>query len=220
MAPKDRYEPLPALPALPAWVWRRMGRPARIATVLVVLAVVGAAAAAVPGLRESQREAARRVQLERAEQRAELIRRLQAEQRPRAGRLDTRAAAGAPAPDRLAARSRMLADLGGAIAVDARRRVARGEFDGRIRRVDCEPFPRSVGRRGPHEDLSRRSGRYSCIAVIAEFERTAANPAGVIGHRYRARVDFATGRYGFCKISGRPGPEREQLVTVPRACGG
>ena len=43
---------------------------------------------------------------------------------------------------------------------------------------------------------------------------------GVIGHQYRALVDFRTGRYAYCKISGQSGPSRDQLVTTPRACGG
>jgi hypothetical protein len=42
----------------------------------------------------------------------------------------------------------------------------------------------------------------------------------VIGHQYRILVDFQTGGYAYCKISGQAGPSREQLVTTPRACGG
>jgi hypothetical protein len=201
-----------------------MSRPTRIAAGLAALAIVATAAAVVPGLRESQREADERVSREREQQRAELVRRLNAEQRPVAGRstardsgLDRRAAGVSPAravpAERLAARTRVVRDLSGAIVADARSRVERGELDGRIRRAACEPFPRTLGR-APEEDLSRRRGRYSCIAVTAEFER------GAIGHLYRARVDFATGRYAFCKIAGRPGPEREQLVRIPRTCGG
>lgn len=184
-----------------------MSRPARIAAGLAALAIVATAAAVVPGLRESQREADERVSRERAQQRAELVRRLNAEQRPVTGRSTARD------PARVASRARLVRDVTGAIVADARSRVERRELDGRIRRGACEPFPRTLGR-APEEDLSRRRGRYSCIAVTAEFER------GAIGHLYRARVDFATGRYAFCKIAGRPGPEREQLVRIPRTCGG
>jgi hypothetical protein len=215
--PGDRYEPLPALPELPRWLWRKMGRTARVVAALAVLVVAAGAAIAVPGLRESQREADERVRRERAEQRAELIRRLNAEQRPVAGRSGARDARGA---DRLAARAAVMGDLAAAIGADARGRTRRGELSGTIRRVTCEPFPRTVGGTGADEDLSRRAGRFSCVAVTAEFERTAASPGGVIGHGYRARVDFRTGRYTFCKITGRAGPEREQVVTIPRACGG
>jgi hypothetical protein len=211
----DRYEPLPSLPELPRWVWRRMSRPTRIAAGLAALAIVATAVAFVPGLRESQREADERAGRERAAQRAELVRRLEAEQRPVTGRTTARdpGQERAAAWERLAARTRVVRDLSGAIVADARSRAERGELSGRIRRVACEAFPRTLGR-APEDDLSRRHGRYSCIAVTAEFER------GAIGHLYRARADFATGRYAFCKIAGRPGPEREQLVRIPRACGG
>jgi hypothetical protein len=211
----DRYEPLPSLPELPRWLWRRMGRKARIASAITLLAVAAAAAAAIPGLREAQREAGARTQRERAEQRAALVQRLRAEQRPVAGRAPSEGAAG-----RLAARARIVGDLSAAIGVDARARVERGDLDGPIRRVACEPFPRGLDSSGAETDLDRRRGRYSCVAVTAAFERTRDNPGGVIGHLYRARVDFATGRYSFCKIAGRPGPERDSPVAVPRACGG
>ena len=242
--PDDRYDPLPSLPELPRWLWRRMGRKARIASALTILAVAAAAAAAIPGLREAEREAGARTQRERAEQRAALAQRLRAEQRPVAGRssvrdpaADHRRAGHAPsegaaddrrarrAPSegtagRLAARARIMRDLSAAIGIDARARVERGDLDGPIRRVACEPFPRGLDSSGAESDLDRRRGRYSCVAVTAAFERTRDNPGGVIGHLYRARVDFVTGRYSFCKIAGRPGPERESPVAVPRACGG
>jgi len=72
---------------------------------------------------------------------------------------------------------------------------------------------------GAHETLSRRDGRYSCIAITSESEGTDVTQA-VLGHTYRALVHFDTGRYGYCKVSGQAGPSREQLVTTPRACGG
>ena len=212
--PSDRYDPLPSLPELPRWLWRRMGRKARIASAITLLAVAAAAAAAVPGLREAQREAGARTQRERAEQRAALAQRLRAEQRPVAGRSSVRD------PATAVARARIVGDLSAAIGIDARARVERGDLDGPIRRVACEPFPRGLDSSGAESDLDRRRGRYSCVAVTAAFERTRDNPGGVIGHLYRARVDFATGRYSFCKIAGRPGPERDSPVAVPRACGG
>jgi hypothetical protein len=106
------------------------------------------------------------------------------------------------------------------IQADARDRVRRGELDGPIRRVECEPFPRSVDGVGAHQDISRTSGRYSCVAVTAAFGSGEVGATGVIGHRYRIAVDFETGRYAFCKVSGQAGPSREQLVTTPQVCGG
>ena len=168
----------------------------------------------MPVLRESRQEADERREREQAQQRAAEIRRLRAEQRPVLGRSAAVAPAGAQPREQLASRARLMDDLLAAIAANARARVRRGDLDGPIRRVACESFPRSVAGVGADLDLSRDEGRFACLAVTSEFE------AGRIGHTYRAIVAFDTGRYGFCKISGRPGPEREQPVTVPRPCGG
>jgi hypothetical protein len=190
-----RYEPLPGLAALPGWVWRRAGRGARIGAGVALLLVIAA------------RDQDAALQRERAGQRAELARQLAAEQRPRRGRSRS------VAPT-LAARASLMDDVAAAIAADARARVRRGELDGRIRRVECEPFPRTVDGRGADRDLSRRRGRYSCLAITSDFS------GGVIGHQYRLLADFETGRYAYCKIAGQSGPSRDQLATTPKACGG
>ena len=202
-----RYEPLPGLTELPAWVWRRAGRGARIGALLVVLAAAAFAVVLVPSLRDAAREQDDAVRRERAEQRAELARRLEAEQRPLRGRSRS------VAPT-LAARAALIDDVAAAIASDARARVRRGELDGHIRRVECEPYPRTVDGLGADRDLARRRGRYSCLAITSEFT------GGVIGHQYRVLADFKTGRYAYCKVAGQPGPSRDQLATTPRVCGG
>jgi hypothetical protein len=218
--PPERYEPMPSLAALPGRVWRSMGPRVRIATGIALLGVVALTLVLVPAARESQhrRDAAER--REQAERHERLIRKLQAEQRPRFGRSHWRAAAGASPQAALAARARLLEELSAAMLADARGRVRRGALDGPIRRVDCEPFPRSVETPGAEKNLSRRRGRYYCVAVTAEFERTGASIGGALGHPYRAKVDFTTGRYAYCKISGRPDPTPDPRVTTPRACGG
>jgi hypothetical protein len=202
-----RYEPLPGLAELPAWVWRRAGRGARIGAGLVLLAALAAAVAMVPALRDAAREQDVALQRARAEQRADLVRRLEAEQRPVHGR--SRAVAAT-----LAARASTMDEITSAMTSDARARVRRGELDGRIRRVACEPFPRTIDGIGADRDLTRRRGRYSCLAITSEFT------GGVIGHQYRVLVDFQSGRYAFCKTTLQSGPSRDQLVTTPRACGG
>ena len=172
-----------------------------------MLLVVAASVTLVPALRDAARDQDAALQRERSAQRAELARRLTAEQRPRRGRSRS------VAPT-LAARAALMEDVAAAIAADARARVRRGELDGRIRRVECEPFPRTVDGRGADRDLSRRRGRYSCLAITSDFS------GGVIGHQYRVLADFETGRYAYCKIAGQSGPSRDQLATTPRACGG
>lgn len=103
------------------------------------------------------------------------------------------------------------------LQAEIRPRTARS---GAVDRAECERFPRTVGARPLAEDPSLRRARLQCVAVTAELARGTASIGGVIGHPYRAVVDFGTGRYTFCKTTGVTGPERDPLVRVPRACGG
>jgi hypothetical protein len=211
---------MPGIAELPAWLWNRMGRGGRLAALGALIAVIAAAAALVPVILESKEERAAAERGERAERRAELINRLETEQRPRLRRSTSVAPPGATEVERLNARAGLMDEQTAAILTDARARVRRGELDGPIRGVQCEPFPRTVEGMGADEDLSRRRGRYACVAVTAEFGTGEPGVTGVIGHQYRTEVDFHTGRYAFCKVSGQAGPTREQLVTTPRVCGG
>ena len=197
-----------------------MGRGGRIAGAVFLLALVAAGVALVPSIQESKDDRARSEERARAQARAELARTLKAEQRPRFARSASVAPAGAGAQERLAARAQVMDELQASVLADARRRVRAGSLEGPILRVECEPFPRSVDAIGADSDLSRRQGRYSCLAVTAEFERTDQSIGGVLGHQYRTLVNFESGRYAYCKISGQAGPSRDQLATTPSACGG
>ncbi|MGH2713142.1 MAG: hypothetical protein ACRDM7_04515 [Thermoleophilaceae bacterium] len=211
---------MPGVAELPGWLWRRMGRGGRLGLLGALLVAIGVVAALLPGIIESKQGSAEAERRERAERRAQLVRRLEAEQRPRVRRSSSVAPPGAGAERRLAARATLMEEVSAEMLADARARARRGELDGPIRRVECEPFPRTVEGGGAEQDLSRRRGRYACVAVTAEFGSGEVGATGVIGHQYRTMVDFETGRYAFCKVSGQAGPSREQLVTTPRACGG
>jgi hypothetical protein len=200
----DRYEPLPGLTHLPQWVWRRLPPAGKVGVALLPVAAIGLALALAPGIDRGK------------EARAERVERLRREQQPRF-------ASGEPAAASLAARRRLVAEIAVAVRGDARARVQAGTLSGPVRRVQCEPFPRTEDRRGAHQDPSRRVGRYACLVVTAEFGASAEQGAGAIGHPYRARIDFETGRYAFCKVAGRPGEGsigRAPFVPVPPACGG
>jgi hypothetical protein len=218
--PSDRYEPLPGFAELPGWLWRRLGRRVRIGAVVALLLAAGGTAALVPSIGDTQRERSAAEDRRREALREQRIRELRAEQRPVSGRTRSTAQAGAGPRVRLAARAAAMDDLTAAIAADARRRVRAGALAGPIRRVECEPFPRTVGGADPAEQLSRRSGRYACVAVTAEFERTEESVGGALGHPYRAMIDFESGRYAFCKIAGRTDPTHNRQVTTPSECGG
>jgi hypothetical protein len=218
-----RYEPLPGLTALPRWLWVRLPTAGRILVGSLPLVAVALVILLGPGIERSKDERARsQAELEQRA-RTERIAQMRAEQRPRFGRSSAVAAASAPAARRLREREALVAEVESRVLADARARVRASELRGPIDRVDCEPFPRTVHGAGAHEQLDRRRGRYACVAVTAQIRGEGADELGVIGHPYRFMVDFDTGRYALCKVSGRPGEgllEREIPVTVPRPCGG
>jgi hypothetical protein len=201
---------------MPGWVWRRLPLVAKVALTLLPLITVAVGVALAPGIEKSKDERAQSEARRSARELAARLNQIRAEQRPRF-------ASGLPAPEDVAARWRLLDQAAKSVRADARGRAAAHAIKGPIRRVECEPFPRSVSRLGAHETLARRYGRYACLAVTAEFTEGEFTAAGAIGHPYRLRIDFRTGRYAFCKITGRPGElaiSAKSAVGVPRACGG
>jgi hypothetical protein len=204
-APADRYEPLPGLLGLPAYLLRKLSpRGRRVAAALGVLLLFGGVALAivlVPQIAETKREnaaAERQAQREAALRQRE---RLIAEQQPRRGRVAAAAAGGLiPAVER-------------AITRDAGARVATGELDNTARRTDC----RRLGRDGDRLLLG-------CTAVTSESQTTEDVSGVVVGYSYQAAVSPASGRFAFCKASGRPAVGFEAHgqpdVEIPRVCGG
>ena len=219
----ERYEAMPDLASLPGWLWRRSPAWGRAAMVLSPLVLIGVILVLGPGIQDAKERDARTAEQERAQLRAERIAEIRRAQRPRFG-------AAPPAPADEAARVALLEDVEAAVRDDARRRVAAGSLGGPIRRSECEAFPRNEAGIGAERNLAERHGNYSCLAITAEFgqsgegrEAWGESESGAIGHPYRARVDFETGRFAYCKVSGRPaegGLTAKLAVTVPRRCGG
>ena len=212
----DRYEPLPGFFELPAWLWRKLPRAGKVAVAalgvgLVVLAIVLSPVIQSSKERHAREEAALSARIER--QQIAAIRR---EQRPRFAR-------GTPAGKEVAARERLVASAVTSIKSDANKRAAAGEFHGPILRVQCRAFPPSETTVPADQVPSKATGRYSCLAVTSDIPATAGNRAGVVGHPYRAKIDFRNGRYAFCKVRGRPGElaiRSDPRMRVPRVCGG
>jgi hypothetical protein len=201
--PDDRYQPMPGLLGLPAHLLRRLSPRGRRVAVGVGLLLLGAAAVGAivlaPRIAETRRDnaaAARRASL-LAAQRARI--RLIEEQRPRRGRVT------APAP--------AVTTIEVAITRDTSRRAAAGELDNPARRTVCHQVGRDDGR-----------SLLGCTAITSELKSTAQVRGVRVGYSYRAALAERSGRYAFCKTSGRPAlgfvskglPE----VHLPRACGG
>jgi len=214
---KTRYEPLPGLAELPLWIWRRLPRGGKVAVALVPVVALALVLALRPGIERAKEERARSEKQQLEQARATRIERIRAEQRPRFAR-------GPAGGADLAARERLLEDVVGTVRRDARKRAAAGALDGPILRVQCEPFPRTVDGTGADQDPSRRFGRYACLAVTSDIPVAAHQKAAAVGHPYRVRIDFESGRYGFCKVTGyasyKSDLPSQMFVTVPRACGG
>jgi hypothetical protein len=212
----DRYEPMPGFIDLPGWLWRRIPPVAKVGLVVALVALIAVALMIAPDIRESKSERERAEQQERLRARAAREARIRREQRPRF--MD-----GPAATTGVGARRRLLDEASASVLADARRREAAGQLRGPIRKIDCEPFPRNTTGIGAEDGTSQRFGRYACLAVTAEFTETESTSGGLLGHPYRMRIDFDTGRYAFCKIAGRPAEgqlKRRLGVTVPPVCGG
>ena len=174
-----------------------------VAGIALVAAVVGALTL-VPRITESKRESAERARLDAAAAMVARRRALIAEQRPQHGRSD------ADAP-----RAVVLAELESGILADARARTEARKLDPPpASRVDCEPLPHG-------QDPNGARVRYDCIAVTSDLPDIETSPGGVIGHPFRAVVDYDSGRFTWCKVSARPGEaaiSAETPVMLPRAC--
>jgi hypothetical protein len=205
----DRYEPLPGLLSLPSFLYRKLSPRGRmlfkIGLAVFVVAVTVTAIVLVPRIAETNRERADQERREAAAALAQRRRRLIAEQRPQRGR---------SAAD--ASRAVVLADLKRAILADARARTASGKLHGpAAKRVECKPLAGGSAASGAR-------AAYSCIAITSDLPSTESSPGGVLGHPFRAVVDYSSGRFTWCKVSGRAGEggfsQKDLAIRIPRAC--
>jgi len=224
-ARSDRYEPLPGLTELPGYFLRKLSprgrRSAAIIGGLLLVAVAVGLYFIIPAITETKAErAAAEQRAERAHE-AQLVAQLKAEQRLVEGRgTPSHGLAGGA---EITARKALAGDLAAAVHKDAEARVRSGEFTHSVNRVECERYPRGAHGEDPATDLASATGRYSCLAITIDAPRTQLNNPSSIGYPYRALVDFPSGKYTFCKFSGRPGElafDRTVKAPVPRACGG
>jgi hypothetical protein len=222
---QDRYEPLPGLLEIPGFLVRkippRARRPAGFAAAILLAGAIVALVLSIPAITESKDErAATEARLER-ERRAQRAAELQAELRLREGRGP--AARGLSGAKAIEARQGLVEQLVADVQADALSRVRSGEFTQSVGRVECERFPRGARGEDPALELGSPTGRYSCLAITADAPRVETNESSSLGYPYRALLHFNSGRFSFCKISGRPGEgslTREFPVRVPPECGG
>lgn len=202
--------PLPAAPREPPPRGRR--RLWALAALLVAASSVGLAVSLLD--RKQEREA--RTVLERQAAVSVEIARLRRVQSPHRGSAPSLLpVAGASREVQLAARSALVGAARRAILLDARKRAARGELDGPIVAVTCGTFSRDPESIPDDRRLTRRIGRYDCLAV----KRSGA--AGVnLGHPFVAALDFRRFSYAWCRDSPTPSERGQALafVRLEREC--
>jgi hypothetical protein len=219
-AQPDRYEPLPPLLEIPGHLIRKMSRTARRIALAVVVLFLAALAVTIPALLSAKDRDIAAEQQASAKANAARIAALKAESRP--VEATGPAARGLQGDDALRARRALAANLSAAILADADRRVKEGKSKLTARHVDCVRFPERPGATNP-ADTGEPSAPYSCLAVTADISAGAATGGGSVGYPYRALVHFDTGRFTYCKVSGRPGEmaiAEKVDVPVPKVCGG
>ena len=220
----ERRQPLPSLVRLPAHLLRGLTplrrRLVLTAAVTLVTAIAVAGVAFVPSLR-AEREArvaaeARRAAADRAASLARLDR--EAEALTGAGP----AARGVAAGRVVTTRRRLLDELEADVLADSQLRARRGELKGAYRSAACFEFPKRLTEQRPEQQVRRSVMRMECIAVSSEVRSSELSTGSLIGQPFRARVDFARGRFAWCKIVQRPGELsiQQALFRVPRRCGG
>jgi hypothetical protein len=221
----DRYEPLPGLFEIPGFLIRkippRARKPAAFGAAILLAAAVVGLVLTIPAITESKNERSAADARTEREQDAQRVAELRAELRLREGRGP--AARGLTGSQAIEAREALAAQLVADVEADAVSRVQAGEFTQSVSRAECERFPRRTPNRDPALELGLSTGRYACLAITADAPPSETQNPSRIGYPYRAIVHFETGRFAFCKISGRPGEgglTGELPVRVPRACGG
>jgi hypothetical protein len=204
----DKYEPLPGLLSLPGFLYRKLGARGRLAVkVGVGVLLVGVTVASVvllPRIAESNRERAAKERRDAAAALAERRRKLIAEQRPQRGRADPSLSPAA-----------LVQQVEEQVLADARARAVAGKLSGpAAKRVECE-------RIGHGQDPKLDRVVYDCVAVTSDLPTIDNSRGGVIGHPFRAVIHFSTGRFAWCKVSGRPNEgdiASRALLAIPRAC--
>jgi hypothetical protein len=197
-----------ALPWLKDWMRWTLGIAAVAGLIVLGLALR-------PGIQETKQERATRLAREQdarvSKQRAKLIR----EQKPVTGRVKDMPvlAAGASDAERRAARRSLVLELEAAITTDMKGRIERKELKGPVKFTECGPLIRTTEGVADDEVLTKRLGRYDCVAVkrdVRRFGRTVA----LFGDPFIATINFEKGTYTFCKDNKVPGERGAALAKV------
>ena len=105
------------------------------------------------------------------------------------------------------------------ITADARSRTRTGEIEGPIHGTECGPFLRAPDAVPDDRVLSKRIGRYDCVAIKSDI-RNDKTSVGRLGYAFVAALDFDRFTYVWCRNTP-PQSERGKalaVVRLDRAC--
>lgn len=194
-------------------------RLAVIAGAAALVAVLGGVGTVVALGDRDDREARQKARQEKlvADLRARLVR-IQAPHRGAAPAL--KPAAGATDAERLTARRALVEAVERRITADARARAAAGELDGPIKATACGPILKSKEAIPDDEVLSKRIGRYDCVAIKHHVIAQEGEKVAELGHAFVAALNFDTYNYTWCRNTPAQGEAGKALVFVrlDRAC--
>jgi hypothetical protein len=194
---------------------RRLIGAAVAAVVVALLAVLGAFALSSKDDRQAREKAA---QAERVAALRARLKRIQAPHRGSAVAL--KPAEGASDAQKLAARRALVVAVQDRITQDARARARAGELDGPISETECGPILKSKTAVPDDRVLSKRIGRYDCVAVKHPIIGSEGVKVASLGHAFVAALNFDTYTYTWCRNTPAQGEAGVALVFVrlERAC--
>ncbi|MDX6699782.1 MAG: hypothetical protein QOF26_8 [Baekduia sp.] len=187
------------------------------AAVVALAGVVAFAVVALGQRSDNEKRQARRNAVLVTDLRAKLTR-IQAPHRGAARAL--KPPAGADGSRILAARAALVTAVERRITADARARAAAHELDGPIARTECGPILQSPDAIPDDRVLTKRIGRYDCVAIKRPIVGVGGAHVADLGHAFVAALNFDTYTYTWCRNTPAQGERGVALVFVrlDRAC--
>lgn len=133
---------------------------------------------------------------------------------------DLKPPASATGAQQLTARKALVTAVERRITTDARARAKAGELDGPISSTECGPILKSRQAIPDDRVLSKRIGRYDCVAIKQHVIAQQGEKVAELGHAFVAALNFDTYTYTWCRNTPAQGERGVALVFVrlERAC--
>jgi hypothetical protein len=198
---------------------QRRRRLAIVIGALAVLVVLGGVGAVLALNGRSDRQARERVDRDRRV--AALRIRLKRVQAPHTGAAKAlKPRAGATDAERLKARKALVTAVEARITRDARARARAGELDGPIMSTFCGPILKSKEAIPDDRVLTKRIGRYDCVAIKRHVMAQPGEKVAELGWAFVAALNFDTYTYTWCRNTPGQGEAGKALafVRLDRAC--